>query len=154
MGKKNEVRDARERGRARRSRRELHERFVSIDRRKEHKAGSTHVGRGRLAFTVTTAEADAFDVESTPVAADMEVERGKEFALPKEDNERKEADDLGAELVPLDDRLVSSLDVTSEECLEDAVYAENEVVTSAEEEEGSLIIPRANEVGPEPFNAI
>jgi hypothetical protein len=36
--------------------------------------------------------------------------------------------------VPLDDRLVSSLDVTSEECLKDAVYAENEIVSSAEEE--------------------
>jgi hypothetical protein len=33
------------------------------------------------------------------------------------------------------------------------VYAKKEVVSSAEEEEGSLIIPRANEVDPEPINA-
>jgi hypothetical protein len=154
MGKRNEARDARGRGRVRRSRRELHERFVSVDRRTEHKAVSTHEGTGRFSITVTTGEADTFDVDSTPVAADIVVEQGIEFALPNEDNERKEADYLGAERVPLDDRLVSSLDVTSKECLEDAVYAENEVVSSAEEEEGSLIIPRANEVDPEPINAI
>jgi hypothetical protein len=116
--------------------------------------GSLSFGDWNYRWSLRTAEADAFNVDSTPVAADMEVERGKEFALPNEDNERKEADDLGAERVPLDDRLVSNLDVTSEECLEDAVYAENEVVSSEEEKEGSLIIPRDNEVSPEPFNAI
>jgi hypothetical protein len=59
MGKRNEARDARGRGRVRRSRRELHERFVSIDRRTEHKAVSTHEGTGRFAITVTTGEAES-----------------------------------------------------------------------------------------------
>jgi hypothetical protein len=153
MGKRNEARDAKGRGRVRRSRRELHERFVSIDRRTERTSGNTQEGTGRRAITVTTVDADAFN-HSTPVAADMEDNRGREIALLNEDNERNYAEYLEAESVPLDDRLVSSLDVTNGECLEDAVYAENEVASSEEEEEGSLCCTRVNEIGTEQFNEI
>jgi hypothetical protein len=119
----------------------------------EHTSGSTQEVTCGRAITVTTVDANAFN-DSTPVAADIKVDSGREIALLKEENERNYADDLDAESVPLDDRLVPSLDVTNGECLEDAVYAENEVVSSEEEEEGSLCLTRINEIGTELFNEI
>jgi hypothetical protein len=83
MGKRDEARDARGRGRVPRSRRKLHERFVFIDRRTEHTSRNTLEGRGRRAMTVTTVDADASN-DRTPVAADMEVDRGREIALLNE----------------------------------------------------------------------
>jgi hypothetical protein len=49
--------------------------------------------------------------------------------------------------VPLDDRLVPNLDVTNGDCLEDTVYTKNEVVSSEEQELGSLWLIRINSAG-------